>query len=588
MKFLENSKLSLCTILLFCQSMLYSIPACKEEFKHMQPNNTILHYYIQGDEHFKYHTTTDGYIIKKDSSGNFRYANFDDLGILRTTSIYANDKANRLNSELQYLECINQDEIYHQIKIKKQKSINKIQRTPIQKSFPAEGNPKSIVILVNFKDLAFVTPNPKQEFLDLLNKQGYSKNLATGSVSDYFNDNSMGKFKPQFDVFGPFNLNNDMKYYGENDQDNNDKNPRQMVLEACSLASRSGVDLSVYDTDKDGYLDNVFIYYAGHNEAEGDNPNTIWPHRWSVKSDSTFNNVKVAGYACTSELRSSSGSNLCGIGTFIHEFGHVLGLPDYYPTDGGSHHTLSVWNVMDGGSYLNLGRTPPAYSAWDRLYLGWIMDPDICKENNLYKLDTLSTSNKALFYFKSDTNFDELFTFENRQKVGWDKYLPNHGMLVTHIFFDVDHWIDNSPNNDKNLMDVDILEADKIASYSTLAGDTYPGSNNVNSLTLDFRDVETKDNWINNISEKQGIISFELLKTDSTSKELTIKSNGNGSYSVYLPHNKGLLEVYDMNGALVLTENNPIYNPYTIVNLAANRFYIIKFEDYKSKIFTTK
>jgi M6 family metalloprotease-like protein len=46
---------------------------------------------------------------------------------------------------------------------------------------------------------------------------------------------------------------------------------------------------------------------------------------------------------------------MCGIGTFSHEFGHVLGLPDYYATDGSEHFTLDKWHIMDAGAYLNNG-----------------------------------------------------------------------------------------------------------------------------------------------------------------------------------------------------------------------------------------
>ena len=87
----------------------------------------------------------------------------------------------------------------------------------------------------------------------------------------------------------------------------------------------------------------------------------------------TYNGKRLYDYACTSELRGNSGTNMCGIGTFVHEFGHVLGLPDFYITDyGSSHKTLDEWSVMDYGGYLNNGRTPCTYSAYERFYLDWL------------------------------------------------------------------------------------------------------------------------------------------------------------------------------------------------------------------------
>jgi M6 family metalloprotease-like protein len=64
---------------------------------------------------------------------------------------------------------------------------------------------------------------------------------------------------------------------------------------------------------------------------------------------------------------------MAGIGTFTHEFGHVLGLPDYYPTMVMSHYTTGNWHIMDGGAYNNSGRTPPTYSAFDRFFLNWLV-----------------------------------------------------------------------------------------------------------------------------------------------------------------------------------------------------------------------
>ena len=102
-----------------------------------------------------------------------------------------------------------------------------------------------------------------------------------------------------------------MSYYGGNDSDGNDKNPRQMVIDACTQAFNNGVDFAQYDTDNDGYVDNVFIYYAGYNEAEGASANTVWPHRWTLaNANTTFNGKIVYDYACTSELKGKSGTNM--------------------------------------------------------------------------------------------------------------------------------------------------------------------------------------------------------------------------------------------------------------------------------------
>nr|MBP6662505.1 M6 family metalloprotease domain-containing protein [Paludibacter sp.] len=335
---------------------------------------------------------------------------------------------------------------------------------------------------------------------------------------DYFKDNSMGLFDPQFDVVGPFKLPQLMSYYGENDASELDKNPRQMVIDACKLASENGVNFADYDTDKDGIVDNVFIYYAGYNEAEGAPKNTVWPHRWSLANYNTkFNGVAVYDYACTSELQRTSGSLMCGIGTFCHEFGHVLGLPDYYATNDGTHQTLSYWNIMDYGPYLNSGRTPPSYSAFDRFYLNWLVPTEI-KASGEYSLDNLNTTNKAYIFTQSGNhNLDganpspvEFFSLENRQKIGWDSYLPGHGMLLSHIYYNAADWADNGPNNNALAMGYDIIEADGIASDATLSGDPFPGTQNIKSYTPLLRNKTDIRKPLTDITETNGIIQFHF------------------------------------------------------------------------------
>jgi M6 family metalloprotease-like protein len=265
-------------------------------------------------------------------------------------------------------------------------------------------------------------------------------------------------------VVGPYTLPNTLDYYGENDASKNDKNPQQMIIDACTQANANGVDFTQYDTDNDGMVDNIFVYYAGYNEAEGGPANTVWPHRWSLADYTTkFDGKTVYDYACTSELNSSSGANMCGIGTFSHEFGHVLGLPDYYHTTDatGSKSTLDYWHIMDAGAYNNGGRTPPTYTAFDRFYLGWFTPEQVSTASDLtllplYQGITLPTSTTQQAYLLSATTHNmngtnpspkEFFMVEYRKKTGWDAYLPGEGMLIWHVDYDATAWSDNSPNN---------------------------------------------------------------------------------------------------------------------------------------------
>jgi M6 family metalloprotease-like protein len=196
---------------------------------------------------------------------------------------------------------------------------------------PATGEVRVPVLLVQYSDVKLSSENPKTAFEGHINGEDYKDEGGYGSVREYFVDQSEGKFMPQFDIIGPITLSNPMEYYGGNDAQGNDKNAREMVQEACQNAD---VDFSQYDNNGDGYVDIVYIIYAGYGEASNvaQLENTIWPHQWQLETALSLDGVKISKYACNNELDGYQGNELDGIGTFCHEFSHCLGLPDFYPT----------------------------------------------------------------------------------------------------------------------------------------------------------------------------------------------------------------------------------------------------------------
>lgn len=517
-------------LLIFQPATILAVPATPHPVVRTLPDGTQITVLLRGDEYFKYELTPDGYLIRENAQGYYEYARMLPEGGMISTGIRANNQQKRTGDERRLLTTMQPFPDMTEVNIQRRiaKSAQQQDATPATKVFPRTGSPKSIVILVNFKDVAYVTPNAKNAFTNLLNEPGYSANGGTGSARDYFKTASFGVSSPDFVVVGPYTLPENRSFYGENNSDDDDKNPRQMVVDACKAANADGVDFSVYDTDLDGIVDNVFIYYAGHNEAEGGPKESVWPHRWGLSTPLNLNNVLISGYACTSELRGSSGSNMCGIGTFAHEFGHVYGLPDYYATNGASHHTLSNWNIMDGGAYLNSGRTPPTYSVYDRFQIGWIT-PTLLKSPLDVTLTELQATNKGYIITQSGNHNlngsnpspTEFFTLENRQRTGWDTYLPNSGLLITRINYNSTTWRNNGPNNDVNLMGVDIIEADGIASSSSLAGDVFPGTRDIRSYSPVSRSGVTYNQPITEINLTGGIISFRFMGGGNRPKILT-------------------------------------------------------------------
>ena len=338
-------------------------------------------------------------------------------------------------------------------------------------TFPASGQQKAIVVLVEYKDQKFKMGGDAKvlaHYQDMLNKDGFSSYGATGSVHEYFIDSSNGQFDCQFDVFGPVTLKNNMSYYGGNDAVGNDKRAEDMVVEACN-ALNATVNFKDYDRDNDGYVDNVYVIYAGLGEASGGSANTVWPHSWSLSAADktlTLDGVTIDTYGCSNEWEEYTNNGAGGpdgIGTFVHEFSHVMGLPDlYHTTESTNFFTPGSWSVLDYGPYNNDGRTPPAYSSFERNAMGWIELTELTADTGDVILPELQQSNEACV-ITNPANSEEFYLIESRCKTGWDKYLPATGMLIWHVDYNYDTWIQNAVNNTKSHQGVDLIEADGVA-----------------------------------------------------------------------------------------------------------------------------
>lgn len=358
-----------------------------------------------------------------------------------------------------------------------------------RKNYGAIQPTKLLVILVNFSDKSMKTAHNNAFFDNLLNG-------SFPSVQDYFKQSSGNTYVPVFDVYGPYTLDRNMAYYGANDSNGDDEHPDQMVVDACAKAYADGCNFSNYDTNGDGKVDNIYVIYAGYGEAAGAPANTIWPHSWEIYSSNvtgtlTYNGKTLGHYACSAELSGKSGSNSDGVGTFAHEFSHVIGLPDYYDTDYGTNSDNGVtpgeWTLMDQGSYNGSGQYPPLYSAYDKYFMGWMTPKFLAKDE--VKNVTLTTTWNDNYQITGGasrvacTNTSTVYYIENRQKSGYDQYLPGHGMVVWKVQYNATRWNNNDLNNTAGTLRYTIIPADgKTKNYGDGA-DPFPGTKNKKTWT---------------------------------------------------------------------------------------------------------
>ncbi len=489
------------TIVLSVSLAASAVPARRDTRVVTQPDGTTLTVSQIGDEYLHYLITGDGNIITRGANGYYRYGNVDAQGCVTPTNIIAsnitpaNAGTNIADIDLRALHRERLDKRMAKIPTKTTIAPQTAPSTQsadnpyaglgrMSTTFPTTGDIRGLVILVQYADVPFTLDDPYDYFNDMLNGENFTQYGGTGSAAAYFRKSSNGAFRPTFDVFGPVTLPKNRAYYGGNDTNGNDLAPEYMLIDAVNIL-RETTDFSKYDMDNDGYVDYAYIFYAGQGEASYGSEDTVWPHAWYLSS--AGKTLSAGGkyfnrYACSDEWQISKPE---GLGTFVHEFSHVMGLPDLYDVSYGSAAQLtpSSYDVLDYGPYNNDGRTPPIYSAYERNAMGWIT-PMITGDVNTIALAPLEDSNQCILLpTASDTEF---FLLENRQNHGWDTYIPGHGMLVWHIDYTRSFFTSNRVNTLTYHQCVDIIEAGGKASakdLNTLASYPFPGTANVTSLT---------------------------------------------------------------------------------------------------------
>ena len=484
-------RLSILALICAITTAVWAVPARRGGIIITQPDGSELTVYQHGDEHFHWTTNEKGEWISLDKDGFYR-------------------KVEALNAE--------------EIQARRMASPKHI----TYRATPLNIAPRGLVILVNFKDLAFETS--KEEMDSMLTGQNYTRDYtytyrgkkynvtSQGSARQYFEDASFGQYNLQLDVVGPVTVSKNMADYGGNSY-GSDKNPEGMIKEACELVNDS-VDYTHYDNDNDGYVDFVYVIYAGYGEADGGDANTIWPHAWYLYSAAgkrcQLDGKVVDLYACGNEMDFYT-KHHTGIGTFCHEFSHVLGLPDLYDTNQDQPHgqkTMGSWSILDYGPYNNEGNTPPMYSAYERFFMGWLT-PRLIIEPEDVVLEELNSKQEALLIsttdqhnlIGNDPNPTKFYLLENRQQEGWDTYLPGHGMMLTYVQYTYNKWYQNTVNNTAKSMGVDLIEADGKTPTSTQNGYDGKAKDLFPAGATAYTKIE--NHAIEEIEEVDGVITFK-------------------------------------------------------------------------------
>ncbi len=304
---------------------------------------------------------------------------------------------------------------------------------------PSTGTIQVAFILSDFEDQAYQDDHDQDYFDDLAFGE-------TDSMSDYFDEVSRGQLNVEGTVYGPYTLDGDAADYGTENS--------EFVRDSVEIAD-DDIDFRDYDA--------VVVVHSGPGEESSGNSDDIWSVHWPSISISTDDNgYVIRKISQVPEYQTVSGQNN-PLGVWCHEFGHEIGLPDLYDTDGSSG-GIGDWGVMASGGWGNNGETPTYLSAWSRYWLGWVEPIVVTDDVDNLVLKPIETDGDVyLLPIPGDwANSKQYYLLENRQQMKYDTYLPGEGLLIWHIDEEVidSNWNSNTVNDDETHKGVDLEEAD--------------------------------------------------------------------------------------------------------------------------------
>ena len=167
-----------------------AVPAYPGKIKAVQPDGTEIEIVLQGDEHFNWARTTDGYTLLRDENNYWALACQDANGMLVASKhIFRNDTRVAVESGIErglYFSQAQLDAVSE--KKSAMRRANNNSGLQVDGTFPGKGENKLLLLMLNYSDTEpTYTPD---DFEKMMNEQNYG---GIGSFRDFYLENSYGQ-----------------------------------------------------------------------------------------------------------------------------------------------------------------------------------------------------------------------------------------------------------------------------------------------------------------------------------------------------------------------------------------------------------
>jgi len=273
----------------------------------------------------------------------------------------------------------------------------------------------------------------------LFNQVGGDPDIApSGSVRDFFLNNSYGKLSIESTVLDWISLPETESYYAEKHS-----GLGNIVLEAMRTALEEAEDndscrFNDFDADRDGKIDALTFIHSGSGAEWGeedcdgnDKDSRIWSHHRNLKKQQQWcgqDHVCMSGYQIVSGVWGYCSGHIAHIGVISHEVGHLLGLPDMYDGVAGGGNGIGSYSVM--ANAWGFDGNPPLMDPWSKKQLGWVT-PTVLSKSGDYSIEAVYETGQV-YQINQGFPRGEYLLIENRQPNGIES-LPQGGLAIWHI-----------------------------------------------------------------------------------------------------------------------------------------------------------